>query len=103
MTGAAPIGRCRGGTWRRESHPFVSDLIPTIRNSVVRAATTPRESRPISETTRALAAYLRTGRFDLERVERFRAESFDVADGRSTQCVTDELIVPSLTRVGERR
>jgi hypothetical protein len=36
-------------------------------------------------------------------VERFRAESFDVADGRSTERVTDELIVPSLTRVGERR
>jgi teichoic acid ribitol-phosphate primase len=58
---------------------------------------------PIFETTGALAAYLRAGRFDLERVERFRAESFDVADGRSTERVTDELIVPSLTRVGERR
>ena len=58
---------------------------------------------PIFETTDALAAYLRAGRFDLERVERFRAESFDVADGRSTERVTDELIVPSLTRVGERR
>jgi CDP-glycerol glycerophosphotransferase (TagB/SpsB family) len=58
---------------------------------------------PIFETTDALAAYLRAGRFDLERVERFRAESFDVADGRSTERVTDELILPSLTRVGERR
>jgi CDP-glycerol glycerophosphotransferase (TagB/SpsB family) len=58
---------------------------------------------PIFETTDALAAYLRAGRFDVERVERFRAESFDVADGRSTERVTDELIVPSLTRVGERR
>jgi hypothetical protein len=60
-------------------------------------------SAPIFETAEALAAYLRAGRFDLERVERFRAESFDVADGRSTERVTDELIVPSLTRVGERR
>jgi teichoic acid ribitol-phosphate primase len=57
---------------------------------------------PIFETTEALAAYLRAGRFDLELVERFRAESFDVADGRSTVRVTDELIVPSLARVGER-
>jgi teichoic acid ribitol-phosphate primase len=58
---------------------------------------------PIFETTEALATYLRSGRFDLERVERFRAESFDVADGRSTERVTDGLIVPFLTRVGERR
>ena len=35
------------------------------------------------------------GEFDLERVERFRRESFDVADGRSTARVTDELIVPA--------
>jgi CDP-ribitol ribitolphosphotransferase len=52
---------------------------------------------PIFETTEALARYLRAGQFDLERVARFRAESFDVADGRSTARVTDELIVPSLT------
>jgi teichoic acid ribitol-phosphate primase len=58
---------------------------------------------PIVETTADLAAYLREGRFDLERVERFRAASFDVADGRSSERVTDALIVPSLTRAGDRR
>jgi CDP-glycerol glycerophosphotransferase (TagB/SpsB family) len=53
---------------------------------------------PIFETTEALAAYLRAGDFDLERVERFRRASFEIADGRSTARVTDSLIVPSLTR-----
>jgi CDP-glycerol glycerophosphotransferase (TagB/SpsB family) len=57
---------------------------------------------PIFETSEALAAYLRAGDFDLERVERFRRESFDVADGRSTARVTDELIVPALDGAGGR-
>ena len=39
----------------------------------------------------------------LERVERFRAASFDVADGGSATRVTEALIVPSLTRAGDRR
>jgi CDP-ribitol ribitolphosphotransferase len=55
---------------------------------------------PIFETTAELGAYLRAGVFDLERVERFRRDSFDVADGHSTARVTDELILPSLTRAG---
>ena len=57
---------------------------------------------PIFETTEALAEYLRAGDFDLDRVERFREASFDVADGGSATRVTDELILPSLTRAGER-
>ena len=56
---------------------------------------------PIFETTAELAAYLRAGIFDIDRVERFRDESFDVADGHSATYVTDELILPSLTRAGE--
>ncbi len=56
---------------------------------------------PIFETTEALAAFLRAGAFDLERVARFREASFDVADGKSTARVTNELIIPSLTRAGE--
>jgi len=51
---------------------------------------------PIFETSEALAAYLRAGDFDLGRVERFRLESFDIADGRSAARVTDELIMPAL-------
>jgi CDP-glycerol glycerophosphotransferase (TagB/SpsB family) len=58
---------------------------------------------PIFETTGALAAFLRAGTFDLERVERFRTASFDVADGGSATRVTEALIVPSLTRAGDRR
>jgi CDP-glycerol glycerophosphotransferase (TagB/SpsB family) len=57
---------------------------------------------PIFETSEALAAYLRAGDFDIGRVERFRVASFDIADGRSSARVTDELIVPSLNRAGER-
>jgi CDP-ribitol ribitolphosphotransferase len=51
---------------------------------------------PIFETSEALADYLRAGEFDLARVDRFRRESFDIADGRSTARVTDELFVPAL-------
>ena len=58
---------------------------------------------PIFETTADLAAYVRAGQFDLERVDRFRVASFDIADGRSTERVTDELVIPSLTRVGAHR
>jgi CDP-glycerol glycerophosphotransferase (TagB/SpsB family) len=58
---------------------------------------------PIFETTAALAAYLRAGVYDLERVERFRSESFDVADGHATARFTDELVLPFLTGSGARR
>ena len=51
---------------------------------------------PIFETTAALATFLRAGQFDLERVERFREASFDVADGRSSERLTDDLILPAL-------
>ena len=51
---------------------------------------------PVFEATEALAAYLRAGVFDLDRVARFRAASFDIADGRSTARVVDELILPAL-------
>ena len=58
---------------------------------------------PIFETTGPLAEYLRAGAFDTARVERFREASFDVADGHSATYVTDALILPSLTRAGDRR
>lgn len=57
---------------------------------------------PVFETTEALARYLRAGAFDTERVHRFREASFDVADGRSSARVTDELILPSVTRTRAR-
>ena len=58
---------------------------------------------PVFETTEALAEYLRAGDVDLERVARFRDESFEIADGVSATRVTDSLILPSLSRAGDRR
>ena len=58
---------------------------------------------PVVETSGALATALRDPAPDLERVDRFRVASFDIADGRSTERVTDELVIPSLTRVGAHR
>ena len=57
---------------------------------------------PIFETSEALADYLRAGEFDLARVARFRRELFAIADGRSTARVTDELVLPALSRTGGR-
>jgi teichoic acid ribitol-phosphate primase len=51
---------------------------------------------PVFETTDELAAYLRAGRFDLERVAAFREASFDVADGHATDRLVDELLIPAL-------
>lgn len=53
---------------------------------------------PIFETTDALAAWLRAGAFDLERVRRFADESFDVADGASTPRFVSEVVDPALAR-----
>ncbi|HXI45963.1 MAG TPA: CDP-glycerol glycerophosphotransferase family protein [Candidatus Acidoferrales bacterium] len=51
---------------------------------------------PVFEETAELAAFLRGGAFDLEAVARFRAESFDVADGHATERFIDELVRPVL-------
>lgn len=51
---------------------------------------------PVFETTSELAGWLRAGDFDLDRVERFRAESFDVADGHATERFVDQLVEPAL-------
>jgi CDP-ribitol ribitolphosphotransferase len=51
---------------------------------------------PVFETTEELAAWLRAGDFDLERVARFRAESFEVADGHATERFVDRIVVPAL-------
>ena len=51
---------------------------------------------PIFETTDELARWLRAGEFDLDRVARFRAESFDVADGRATERFVDRIVEPAL-------
>ena len=51
---------------------------------------------PVFETTAGLAAWLRAGEFDLERVERFRAASFDVADGHATERFVETIVLPAL-------
>jgi CDP-ribitol ribitolphosphotransferase len=51
---------------------------------------------PIFETTAELAAWLAAAEYDLERVRRFRDESFEVADGRATERYVDEIILPAL-------
>jgi CDP-ribitol ribitolphosphotransferase len=51
---------------------------------------------PVFETSEALATWLALGTFDLERVRRFRAESFDAADGRSTERFVEEVVLPAL-------
>lgn len=51
---------------------------------------------PIFTETADLADWLRAGSFDIDRVQRFAAESFDVADGRSTARFVDEIVRPAL-------
>ena len=55
---------------------------------------------PVFASTGELAAWLRDGTPDLERVARFRAAAFAVADGRATERVVDQLIVPALEGPG---
>jgi teichoic acid ribitol-phosphate primase len=50
---------------------------------------------PIFEDTEALAAHLRSGAFDLERVARFRDASFDVADGHAAQRFVERVVLPA--------
>jgi CDP-ribitol ribitolphosphotransferase len=51
---------------------------------------------PVLESTADLAAWLRAGTADLERVRRFRDAAFAVADGRATERLVDEVLVPAL-------
>ncbi|HET9851264.1 MAG TPA: CDP-glycerol glycerophosphotransferase family protein [Candidatus Limnocylindrales bacterium] len=51
---------------------------------------------PVFETTAEVAAYLRAGEFDLERVASFRDASFDVADGQASRRFVDEVVLPAL-------
>jgi CDP-glycerol glycerophosphotransferase (TagB/SpsB family) len=51
---------------------------------------------PVFETTAALAEHLRAGVFDLDRIRRFRDDSFDVADGQATARFVNEIVLPGL-------
>ena len=52
---------------------------------------------PIFTTSEALADHLATGVFDTERVARFAADSFEVADGHASERFVDELVMPALS------
>lgn len=51
---------------------------------------------PVFDRTDDLAAWLRTGQFDLDRVRRFRDEAFDVADGRASERFAERVVRPAL-------
>jgi CDP-ribitol ribitolphosphotransferase len=57
---------------------------------------------PIFETTEPLAAYLRAGQFDTERVRHFAKGALDVADGRATARFVDRIVVPATSGVAVR-
>ncbi len=51
---------------------------------------------PVFETTGELVDCLRAGAFDLERVRRFAATWFDVADGHASERFIDRIVQPAL-------
>ncbi len=53
---------------------------------------------PVHGSTIDLARAIRAGGLDLDRVRRFAKASFDVADGRSTERVVEQLLLPAVTR-----
>jgi len=55
---------------------------------------------PVFTTSEALADYLAAGDFDTQRVARFKADSFDVADGHASERFVETLVLPALSRGG---
>ena len=51
---------------------------------------------PVFTDSAELAAFLRAGAFDAERVRRFAAASFDVADGKATRRFIDRVVLPAV-------
>lgn len=51
---------------------------------------------PVFTTTDEVAAYLRAGTADLERIDAFRAWGFDAADGHATERFLDWVVRPAL-------
>jgi teichoic acid ribitol-phosphate primase len=58
---------------------------------------------PVFTSSADLAAYLRAGAFDLDRVRAFAADSFDVPDGRATARFIDEVVGEAIPRAGGGR
>lgn len=51
---------------------------------------------PITRTTDEVIGVLRARAYDLDRVRAFRVASFDVADGRATDRLIEEVVLPAL-------
>jgi CDP-ribitol ribitolphosphotransferase len=51
---------------------------------------------PVFTTTSEVAAYLRSGSVDLERIDAFRGWAFDVADGHATERFLEQIVRPAL-------
>jgi CDP-ribitol ribitolphosphotransferase len=51
---------------------------------------------PIFTNSAGLASFLRAGAFDLDRVRRFRLESFDHADGHATERFVERIVKPAM-------
>lgn len=51
---------------------------------------------PVLETTEQLLTWIDAKAFDLPRVAKFAAESFDVMDGHATERVVEQVILPAL-------
>ena len=51
---------------------------------------------PVVQTTEQLVAWINTKAFDLPRVAKFAAESFDVMDGHATERLVEQVVLPAL-------
>ena len=51
---------------------------------------------PVVETTEQLLTWINAKAFDLPRVAKFAAESFDVMDGRATERLIEQVVLPAL-------
>lgn len=51
---------------------------------------------PVFETTTELAEWLKAGTWDQARIDAFRADAFEVADGHATERFVDRIVLPAL-------
>jgi CDP-ribitol ribitolphosphotransferase len=51
---------------------------------------------PVVQTTEQLVAWINAKAFDLPRVAKFAAESFDVMDGHATERLVEQVVLPAL-------
>ena len=51
---------------------------------------------PVVETTEQLVTWINAKAFDLPRVAKFAAESFDVMDGHATERLVEQVVLPAL-------